>query len=155
MTQILKILEEEHQKMLKTLDTLEAVLQGEDSENSLETVLSQLERQLEEHSKKEEYFLRFFYSATRKGIRGYRGMRDHMDVYASIQLLKDLTNREHAISLDVIEAYGSHLVEILREHITQEDSFVFPMAKETLGPELLESIGRLIEENLKIHSGPQ
>ena len=147
MTQLIEILKKDHERIRLMLDMFEHALRRDDGmpSETWDALLSRLEAELETHIKREEILLPFLYSVTKGGLRGYHEERDHADIRTTIRLLRDLVEEEHALSLGVIEAYGSHLIDALREHMDEEETLVFPVAEEALGESVLEDIAHLME----------
>ena len=145
MTQLIEILKKDHARIRGILETLEQTLQKDDGPpvEMCDRLFARLEQELEEHLKREEYLLSFLYSVTKKELRGYHEAREHADIRTTIHLLRDLLKEERSLSVAVIEAYGSHLIDTLREHMDQEERFVFRIAEQVLGEELLENMIQL------------
>lgn len=147
MRSVIETLKDDHARLRRMLDVFEHALNRDDGQpnETLDSLLSRLEEELEAHIKREEVLLPFLYSVTKGGLKRYHEERDHTDIRTTIHLLRDLLSEEHSISLGVIDAYGSHLMDTLREHMEEEEKSVFPIAERALSPVLLEDITHLIE----------
>lgn len=146
MEQIIDILKNDHDYLREILNALETVLQQEGKTGkACEVVLARLEEGLEDHLKKEEYLLSFLYSLTKKPLKGYHEEREHLDIRTTIRLLRDLLREgSDSVSVGVIQTYGSHLIDTLRDHMAEEEAVVFPIAARALGEETLETIADLV-----------
>ncbi len=145
---IVKHLEEDHKRIIKTINQLPAaLLKVKQSLETLLTVSHDLEKELTRHEKIEDDLL---FPALREKI--------------SEQTLQTLTN-EHAESkkardlfmavlaevnhlgknsppekIKEMSNHGYKLMRILSTHLTREDQLLFPMAKSILSNELSEEL---------------
>jgi len=147
MKQITDVLREDHRCLRRILSKLEALLiNGCVPKEALKLVLSHLELELETHIRREAYLSPFLMSVTRGELPGYHEAREHEDIRTSLQLLKDLVEKDYFLSLGAIEAYAFHLIDTLKEHMMDEETHLFPLAERVMTKALLEDINALVEE---------
>lgn len=120
----LDILRKEHDRVLKILDNLEANLNKKDVRQSKNNI-NILKKEFDKHSlNKEEkvLFLEIEKFMPRDG--GPTGMMiiEHKELTESIKMFKDEKDNNKLIEI------GSHIINLLREHIDKENNMLFMMA---------------------------
>jgi hemerythrin-like domain-containing protein len=121
------ILREEHEKVLRVLDKLEKDLEDKDIELSGED-LTTLEEEFDKHSlNKEEKAL---FPQIEKFIPredGPTGMMiiEHQDVVQSIKNCREAIKNGN---FEKLNESGSHIVDLLRQHIDKENNILFMIA---------------------------
>ena len=123
-----EILREEHDVVLKLLDELEQNIGKKDIKSSEKNMLV-LEKEFEKHSlNKEEkaLFPEIEKFIPREG--GPTGMMiiEHKELVESINNSKDAIKTKNFKKLD---SNGSHIIELLRQHIDKENNILFMMAE--------------------------
>lgn len=139
--QATEVLRKDHARIRRILDVLEHLLRkGEEVPHAaLALLLNHLEQELEGHLRREEEILLPFLVSVTGGLRGYHFDRDHGDIHTSIQFMALILGQKEMASVSSLVACGDHLVEILREHMDDEEATIFPLAEQALGEEFLEN----------------
>ena len=122
------ILRKEHEVVLKLLDRLEKCLEKSDMKSSGKNI-AVLEKEFEKHSlNKEEkaLFPEIEKFMPREG--GPTGMMcmEHEDLVNSIKNCKDAVKTGN---IERLNENGSHIIELLRQHIGKENDILFMMAE--------------------------
>jgi hemerythrin-like domain-containing protein len=139
------ILREEHDKVLGVLDKLEKDLEDKDVKTS-EDDIRRLEEEFDKHSlNKEEkvLFPKIEKFIPREG--GPTGMMimEHQDVVESIKNFKEAIKKGN---FEELNESGSHIINLLRQHIDKENNILFMMANMHLDETQKKSILEKFEE---------
>ena len=138
----LDILRKEHDRVLKILDNLEANLNKKDVRQSKNNI-NILKKEFDKHSlNKEEKVLFPEIEKFMPRDGGPTGMMiiEHKDLTESIKMFKDEKDINNLIET------GSHIINLLREHIDKENNMLFMMAEMHLNDKQKERIIKKFKE---------
>jgi len=139
----IKILEEEHKHILKTIDMLERLLNKEKfTEKGIKELkfISHVFIEAENHHKREENVL--FPAIEAKGIEGpTHVMRmEHDELRLRKRNLAKLAKEFKQSNMDKINENGGFIIDVLRPHIDKENNILYPMARSVLSQKELKEI---------------
>ena len=138
----LDILRKEHDRVLKILDNLEANLNKKDVRQSKNNI-NILKKEFDKHSlNKEEKILFPEIEKFMPRDGGPTGMMiiEHKELIESIKMFKDEKDINNLIET------GSHIINLLREHIDKENNMLFMMAEMHLNDKQKEIIIKKFKE---------
>ena len=138
----LDILRKEHDRVLKILDNLEANLNKKDVRQSKNNI-NILKKEFDKHSlNKEEKILFPEIEKFMPRDGGPTGMMiiEHKDLTESIKVFKDEKDINNLIET------GSHIINLLREHIDKENNMLFMIAEMHLNDKQKEIIIKKFKE---------
>jgi len=147
----LSILSEEHEHILKNLDSLENVLKTIESGGLNQKIIEELKRisenflEADKHHKKEEDAL--FPLLQRHGIvEPCKVMRaEHEELRKRKRELRKLAEQKNLPESFKIKEAGSFILDVLRNHIDREENVLFSMAAQILSENELKEMKRMMD----------
>lgn len=102
---------------------------------TLLNLIRTLIRRLHTHTEQEEWLL----VALQERVRGKAHVAtgsfpdEHQDQQRTLRHLLELFAKGHDAPADQVDAYATHLIDSLREHMAKEEAELFPLADRVLG----------------------
>lgn len=132
------LLKQDHESVMDIFDELEE----EESTESMQGLLSQLQDELDEHMQLEE---KFFYPALEKNDYSRKKV---LEAYQEHQAVKTVLSQLHDVPLndERLMARVKVLRGLVTHHIEEEENKVFKIAEKSIGKEKLQEIAVQVQK---------
>lgn len=143
-----EVLWDDHDVLRSKLALLEGLLPlAESAQFPLRDVTYSIARRLRCHMEKEEFLLETVSERSAEYMRTWPLLDEHQDQRLTAVLLLLLLLEHPPLPMDQIRLCATHLIDGLREHMTNEEASVFPVVEHAIGsggaPDLLHHLQEL------------